>query len=211
MSKNSYRSIKNIWDRYVLEEEVSRKSVAGIEKSMDTLLKKGPQRKGGSLKNVDDMLPGKEDEEDISAPPGAPGGLEENSLDEIVAVGASVIPLVRGWHQVMKLLARAPWLEDQTRSWAQGHLEASQKYIEFLDDWNKKYPTSYNVVAATLGSLDWAGTIAGKGAEAAAGVAYSALEKMDKLKDPMPSYSKVSPDKRPTEPIGSKPPVRRRE
>jgi len=230
MSNNEYKTIKENWDKYVLEEEPSRKSVPGLKRSMGTLLKKGPQRRGSSLKNVDDMLPHKEDEEDISAPPAAPGGLEEEDLNEGALIGLSIVPLIRGWNGVMKLLARSPGMSDETRAWAQGHYEASQKYVDFLDEWNQKYPWSYKVVATVLGSLDWAGVVAGKGAKAAADLAYSALEKTGKLKEPISAKSdeetpeitkkgKLSPQmskawqrayaEKPTEPIGSKPPVRR--
>ena len=79
---NAYKLIKERWDNYLVAEEQSRKSVPGLKRSMGALLQKGPQRKGSSLKNVDDTLPDKEDEEDISAPPGAPGGLEEDASEE---------------------------------------------------------------------------------------------------------------------------------
>ena len=57
----------------------SRKSGAGIEKAMDTLLDKGPQKKGG-YDNTRSHFD-KKKQSDISAPPGAAGG---GSLEEEV-------------------------------------------------------------------------------------------------------------------------------
>jgi hypothetical protein len=57
----------------------SRKSGAGIENAMSTLLDKGPQKKGGYENQRSHF--GKKKQKDISAPPGAPGG---GSLEEEV-------------------------------------------------------------------------------------------------------------------------------
>lgn len=60
------------WKRYL---EESRKSGKGLERSLKWFLDKGPQKKGG-YKNKRAKF-GKKKFNDISAPPGAPGGLEE--------------------------------------------------------------------------------------------------------------------------------------
>jgi hypothetical protein len=60
------------WKRYL---EESRKSGKGLEKSLKWFLDTGPQKKGG-YKNKRAKF-GKKKFNDISAPPGAPGGLEE--------------------------------------------------------------------------------------------------------------------------------------
>ena len=60
------------WHAYINE---SRKSGAGLERSLNWFLDKGPQKKGG-YKNKRPKF-GRKKFNDISAPPGAPGGLEE--------------------------------------------------------------------------------------------------------------------------------------
>jgi len=73
------------WQKFLREARKTnnppRKSAAGIRRSIGALTQQGGETKGSPYKSVDDPLEGKEDEEDISAPPGAPGGLEEKSGD----------------------------------------------------------------------------------------------------------------------------------
>jgi predicted nucleotidyltransferase len=59
----------------------SRKSGAGLERSFKWFLDKGPQKKGGYPKKRRANLK-KKKFNDISAPPGAPGGLEEEIEEE---------------------------------------------------------------------------------------------------------------------------------
>ncbi len=70
------------WQKFLREarklQSPPRKSVAGIKRSIGALTQTGPQTGGSPYKTVKDTLPDKEDEEDISAPPDAPGGLEED-------------------------------------------------------------------------------------------------------------------------------------
>ena len=75
------------WEQYLAEakrkrkskksKKPSRKSGAGLERSLDFFLDKGPQKKGGwpGAKKRPSFRRNKFN--DISAPPGAPGGLEE--------------------------------------------------------------------------------------------------------------------------------------
>jgi hypothetical protein len=63
--------------REFLTEAPRRSSPAGIRRSLDTLLNTGPQSKGSPYKDEDEHLKGKKNRNQISAPPGAPGGLEE--------------------------------------------------------------------------------------------------------------------------------------
>ena len=75
------------WFRLLAEE---RASVAGLRKSMSDLLDKGPQKDGSPYKDEDDEKPrlkGKKNRNQVSAPPGAPGGgigpaLEESDIEE---------------------------------------------------------------------------------------------------------------------------------
>jgi len=79
------------WFRMLAEE---RASVAGLRKSMSDLLDKGPQKDGSPFDDEDDEKPrlkGKKNRNQVSAPPGAPGGgsvgasgpaLEEAEIDE---------------------------------------------------------------------------------------------------------------------------------
>ena len=79
------------WFRLLAEE---RASVAGLRKSMSDLLDKGPQKDGSPFDDEDDEKPrlkGKKNRNQVSAPPGAPGGgsvgapgpaLEEAEIDE---------------------------------------------------------------------------------------------------------------------------------
>ena len=79
------------WFRLLREE---RASVAGLRKSMGDLLDKGPQTDGSPYDEEDDedpRLKGKKNRNQVSAPPGAPGGgsvgaagpsLEEDSRDQ---------------------------------------------------------------------------------------------------------------------------------
>tara|TARA_R100000808_G_C2149131_1_gene157483 strand:+ start:277 stop:1338 length:1062 start_codon:yes stop_codon:yes gene_type:complete len=70
----------NKWQEFLREakklDNPPRKSAAGIRRSIGTLAQQGGETKAGPYKDVEDPLEGKEDEE-ISAPPGAEGGLEE--------------------------------------------------------------------------------------------------------------------------------------
>lgn len=79
------------WFRLLAEE---RASVAGLRNSMSDLLDKGPQKDGSPYKDEDDEKPrlkGKKNRNQVSAPPGAPGGgsvgaagpaLEESDIEE---------------------------------------------------------------------------------------------------------------------------------
>ena len=68
----------NKWWQYIREgKEVKRASPAGIRRSLGILLTKGPQKEGSPYENEDEFLKDKKSRNDISAPPGAPGGLEE--------------------------------------------------------------------------------------------------------------------------------------
>ena len=72
------------WRTYTKEGQVSRKSAAGIKKSIDALTGHGGNEGGNptGMKKVTDPLQGKKNRRDISAPPGAPGGLEERDIEE---------------------------------------------------------------------------------------------------------------------------------
>jgi len=73
------------WQKFLREarklDNPPRKSAAGIRRSIGALTQQGGETKGSPYKKVKDPLEGKEDEDEISAPPGAPGGLEEKSGD----------------------------------------------------------------------------------------------------------------------------------
>lgn len=67
------------WFKYINEvrtEDVSRKSAAGIKKSIKDLTQQGGNEGGNptGMKKVEDPLEDKDDEKKTSAPPGAPGG-----------------------------------------------------------------------------------------------------------------------------------------
>jgi hypothetical protein len=67
------------WFKYINEvrtEDVSRKSAAGIKKSIKALTQQGGNEGGNptGMKKVEDPLEDKDNEKKISAPPGAPGG-----------------------------------------------------------------------------------------------------------------------------------------
>ena len=69
------------WQQFLITEKKktpSRKSGAGLERSLKWFLDTGPQKKGGYPKKRRPNFRGKKFN-DISAPPGAPGGLEEDS------------------------------------------------------------------------------------------------------------------------------------
>ena len=68
------------WQKFLITEKrktSSRKSGAGIERSLKWFLDTGPQKKGGYPKKRRPNFR-KKKFNDISAPPGAPGGLEED-------------------------------------------------------------------------------------------------------------------------------------
>jgi hypothetical protein len=69
------------WQKFLREarktDNPPRKSAAGLRRSIGALTQQGGETKGSPYKDVEDPLEGKEDEDEISAPPGAPGGLEE--------------------------------------------------------------------------------------------------------------------------------------
>ena len=67
--------------REFLAESPKRSSPAGIRRSLNTLLNTGPQSDGSPYEDEDEHLKGKKNRNQISAPPGAPGGLEEDSED----------------------------------------------------------------------------------------------------------------------------------
>jgi hypothetical protein len=69
------------WRRYIEEAAIARKSAAGIKKSIKALTGQGGNEGGNptGMKKVTDPLEDKDDAKDISAPPSAPGGLEEEA------------------------------------------------------------------------------------------------------------------------------------
>tara|TARA_R110002020_G_scaffold256852_1_gene470524 strand:- start:4782 stop:5705 length:924 start_codon:yes stop_codon:yes gene_type:complete len=67
------------WNKY-LNESRKRGSGPGLERSLKWFLDKGPQKKGG-YKNKRPRF-GRKKFNDVSAPPGAPGGLEEEIEEE---------------------------------------------------------------------------------------------------------------------------------
>jgi hypothetical protein len=79
------------WKEFLIEskkrkKKTSRKSGAGLEKSLKWFLDTGPQKKGGYPKNRRPNFRRKKFN-NISAPPGAPGGLEESEQEEEVNDG----------------------------------------------------------------------------------------------------------------------------
>ena len=74
MSWNDY--LQRVEEAKDFRKKRSRKSGAGLERSLKWILDKGPQKKGGYPKKRRPNFRRKKFN-DISAPPGAPGGLEE--------------------------------------------------------------------------------------------------------------------------------------
>ncbi len=75
------------WFRILNEERASRGSPVGIRRSMSDLLDKGPQKDGSPYKEKDNEKPrlkGKRNRNQVSAPPGAPGGGIGPALEEEV-------------------------------------------------------------------------------------------------------------------------------
>lgn len=67
----------NKWWKYIAEGKNAnppRKSVAGVKRSVGALTQTGPHTGGSPYKTVKDSMPEKEKEDEMSAPPGAPGG-----------------------------------------------------------------------------------------------------------------------------------------
>jgi hypothetical protein len=68
------------WFKLLREDRASRGSPEGIRRAMGDFLDKGPQTGGSPYKEEDDEKPrlkGKKNRNQVSAPPGAPAGLEE--------------------------------------------------------------------------------------------------------------------------------------
>lgn len=84
------------WQKFVDEgrkkRKPSRKSGKGLERSLDWFLDKGPQKKGG-FKNKRARF-GKKSFNNISAPPGAPGGLEEEVEEETFEKKSTLAPRI---------------------------------------------------------------------------------------------------------------------
>ena len=85
----------NKWQKFLITEKKrsspSRKSGAGIERSLKWFLDTGPQKKGGYPKGRSPNFR-KKKFNDISAPPGAPGGLEEEIDPETFEKKAELAP-----------------------------------------------------------------------------------------------------------------------
>ena len=65
------------WFKMLREERMSRGSPAGIRRAMSDFLDTGPQTGGSPYKDKDNEKPrlkGKKNRNQVSAPPGAPGG-----------------------------------------------------------------------------------------------------------------------------------------
>tara|TARA_Y100000034_G_scaffold110339_1_gene142424 strand:+ start:209 stop:1141 length:933 start_codon:yes stop_codon:yes gene_type:complete len=73
--KKDETSLRSWWEFMTEDKKPSRKSGKGLERSLHWFLDTGPQKKGG-YKNKRNHF-GKKKFNDISAPRGAPGGLEE--------------------------------------------------------------------------------------------------------------------------------------
>jgi len=90
------------WQQYLAEarrkkkskkrKKVSRKSGAGLERSLDFFLDKGPQKKGGWPGSKKRPSFRRKKFNDISAPPGAAGGLEEEVGPESFDKQAELAP-----------------------------------------------------------------------------------------------------------------------
>jgi len=66
------------WQQFLKEARVPKRgSPAGIRRSLGTLLTTGPHTGGSPYEDEDEFLKGKKNRNQVSAPPGAPGGLEE--------------------------------------------------------------------------------------------------------------------------------------
>jgi len=77
-----------------LNESRERSSGSGLERSMKWFLDKGPQKKGGYKGKRPSFK--KKKFNDISAPPGAPGGLEEEVEEETFEMNDNLQPEI--WH-----------------------------------------------------------------------------------------------------------------
>ncbi len=87
------------WFRILKEERASRGSPAGLRRSMGTFLDTGPQTGGSPYDEEDNEKPrlkGKKNRNQVSAPPGAPGGLEEEVEPESFEKNATLEP--HFWH-----------------------------------------------------------------------------------------------------------------
>jgi len=93
------------WNDFLTESR-KRSSGRGLERSLKWFLDKGPQRKGG-YKNKRAHF-GKKKFNDISAPPGAPGGLEEEVEEETFEMQEELQPEIwqdnRLWPEVRERL-----------------------------------------------------------------------------------------------------------
>tara|TARA_R110000824_G_scaffold208032_3_gene393598 strand:- start:2363 stop:3331 length:969 start_codon:yes stop_codon:yes gene_type:complete len=124
-----------------------RKSGAGIERAMHTLLDKGPQRKGGYA-NKRAHFGDKKGEDDISAPPGAPGG------GSIGASGAGleeeVDPQSFDTHDTLE---RRIWNAEEIKP------EIREKLMKIAQDFIDKLPLEIDIedvrLTGSLANYNW--------------------------------------------------------
>ncbi len=120
------------WQKFVDEarkkkkSKSSRKSGKGLERSLKWFLDKGPQKKGGYPKKRRTNF-SKKKFNDISAPPGAPGGLEEEVEEETFEKKATLAPKIWEGEQLI------PRVSDRILKIARDFIENLDKNIEIQD------------------------------------------------------------------------------
>ena len=106
--------------REFLNEAPRRGSPAGTRRSLNRLLRTGPQTGGSPYKEPEEFLKGKKNRNQISAPPGAPGGLEEEVEEDSFTMHTELQPEI--WYD------NRMWPEIRARL-----LEIVDDFIEGLD------------------------------------------------------------------------------
>ena len=106
--------------REFLAEAPRRGSPAGIRRSLNRLLRTGPQTGGSPYDEPEEFLKGKKNRNQISAPPGAAGGLEEEVEEETFEMQDELQPEI--WRRGNM------WPEVRTRL-----LEVVENFIEGLE------------------------------------------------------------------------------
>ena len=134
--------------REFLNEAPKRSSPAGIRRSLNTLLNTGPHSKGSPYKDEDEHLKGKKNRNQISAPPGAPGGgsvgapgpaLEEEVEEETFQMQSELQPEI--WHD--------------NRMWPEVRERLLEIVNDFLDGLEVSVPVEDVRLTGSLANYNW--------------------------------------------------------
>lgn len=125
--------------REFLNEAPRRGSPAGIRRSLNRLLRTGPQTGGSPYNEPEEFLKGKKNRNQISAPPGAVGGLEEEVEEDSFTMHSELQPEI--------------WQE--TRMWPEIRARLLEIVDDFIEGLEIEVPVEDVRLTGSLANYNW--------------------------------------------------------